>query len=374
MKTARTLVAFLIGLVALLDRPAPGCPLARTPLWDLIQTAELIAFVRVEKLEPEQNRSPVAAPVSSDEDSDDFDRNVAILKVLDTWKGPFLGAIRLNYSGDLSVGGRRVVVGDEIVVFLESGETQVRRAREAEQTVEQEVAASSADAEPIPPEQLLADRDYVRRWEESRTGRWFVAGYGVDLLAAESADTYPLRELVSEAVQLQAGNPVPDETKRAWLVEAAGLRAAREVAILDLQQIIQRSESDESAPAKARLSQGELRTIADGFVRNPSADSSVPALLEFLSGYEDGEFDRAVISVIEAGVAAPRIPWWIPEAIRHLIVRSGWHDWGAGIWERHRAEGDLKEIWPAVAKDLQLPSVPPASLRIDGAEAEQVSD
>lgn len=245
---------------------------------------------------------------------------------------------------------------------------------EAEQAAEQEVAASSVDAEPIPPEQLLADSDYVRRWEESRTGRWFTAGYGVGLLVAESADTHPLRELVSEAVQLQAGNPLPDETKRAWLVEAAGLRAAREVAILDLQQIIQRSESDESAPAKARLSQGELRTIADGFVRNPSADSSVPALLELLSGYEDDEFDRAVISVIEAGVAAPRIPWWIPEAIRHLIVRSGWHDWGAGIWERHRAEGSLREIWPAVAKDLQLPSAPPAPLRIDGAEAEPVSD
>jgi hypothetical protein len=371
MKTARTLIGFLIGFVALAGRPAPGCVVERTSLWEKIKNAELIAFARVEKLEQEIDRSPGAALVGSE---DGFDRDVAVLKILGTWKAPAGSEVRLNYSGGLYAGGRRVVAGDEILVFLESGETQIRRFREAKQASPAAPESFEADAETTESVESSADQDHLRQWEESRTGRWFLTGYGSAVLAVESADMDPLRGLLAEAVRLQAGSPVPDETPRAWLAKAAGLRTTRADALEDLRLLVERPESEESVPGTSRLSEEELRTIADGFVGEPSADWSVPALLELLSGYEDDAFDRAVISVIEAGVNAPRIPSWVPEAVRRLIVRSGWRDWGVGIWERHRADGTLKEIWPAVAKELGLPSVPPAVLPIDRAEGEQASE
>jgi hypothetical protein len=385
MKTIQTLVGFLIGFVALAGRPARGCVFVETTLWEKIQTAELIAFVRVAKLERGPDHLAGAALVGSEGDTGGFDPDVAVLKIVETWKGPYLAEVRLNYSGNLYAGSRRVAVGDEVLVFLESGEAQVRRMHEAEQSADDAAAAGSkAGDEATPPEDSLAARDYLRQWqnflrqwEESRTGRWYLPDYGSGILDARRADMNPLRDLVDEAVRLQAGGPVPEEAQRAWFVKAAELRATRASAVEHLHVLAQHQESDESDESdatKSRLSEEELQTIADGFVRDPSMDWSVPALLDLLSGYEDDAFDRAVISVIEAGVEAPQIPAWVPEAIRRLIARSGWRDWDTAVWEQHRADGTLREIWPTVAKELGLPSVPPAVLRIDGAEGERVSD
>ena len=110
----------------------------------------------------------------------------------------------------------------------------------------------------------------------------------------------------------------------------------------------------------------EQRAIAESFVRDPGADAAaVPALMSLLSGLEDETFDRALVSVIAAGVAAARIPGWVPEAVRLLVVRRGWRDWGTAIWQRSVDDGTLKEMWPAVARDLKLPEVLPARLSTD---------
>jgi hypothetical protein len=119
-------------------------------------------------------------------------------------------------------------------------------------------------------------------------------------------------------------------------------------------------DGDPAVSPASGLSENELRSIADAFTANPAADSSVPVLMDLLRRFEDEGFDRAVISVIEAGVAAVRIPYWVPEAIGQLVARRGWRDWGAEIWRRHVTDGTLKGIWPAVARDLQLPAVAPA--------------
>ena len=110
----------------------------------------------------------------------------------------------------------------------------------------------------------------------------------------------------------------------------------------------------------------EQRAIAESFVRNPGADAAaVPELMSLLSGLEDESFDRALVAVISAGVAAPRIAGWVPEAVRQLVVRRGWRDWGSVIWQRSVDDGTLKEMWPAVARDLKLPAVAPAALSTD---------
>jgi hypothetical protein len=86
----------------------------------------------------------------------------------------------------------------------------------------------------------------------------------------------------------------------------------------------------------------------------------VPLLMSVLSGFQDSELDRVLVSVIDSAVKAPESPWWLPEAIRLLVVRRGWHDWGSEMWRRDLASGDLKKEWTLVARDLGLPIASPA--------------
>ena len=355
MRTTRALVGFLVGLVALGRSSAPAC-LLRTPVWDVIEQAELIALVRIEAFEPGEK---------------DFEPDVAVLKILETWKGSVRGEVRVAFAGNLSEDGRRAVAGDRILVFLESGETQIRRRQEAEMAAYEQRAAewtsddeeSGEDFEPVSSEEPSRQQDSDRRWETTRMGRWFPAGSGNGVLVPDARDTKPLRDLVDQAVRLQEGSPVPDDLRREWLVHAAAVRETRRDAIADLRILLAASgqEGEGSVSTPGPLSVSEQRTIAESFVGDPGADAAaVPALMSLLSGLEDESFDRALVAVISAGVAAPRIPGWVPEAVRQLVVRRGWRDWGSAIWQRSVDDGTLKEMWPAVARDLRLPSVPPA--------------
>jgi hypothetical protein len=227
---------------------------------------------------------------------------------------------------------------------------------------------SGEDFEPVSSEEVSGRQDSDRRWETTRMGRWFLAGSGNGALVPDARDTKPLRDLVDQAVRLQEGSPVADDLRREWLVQAAAVRETRQDAIVDLRILLAASGQDGEASATAPepLSVSEQRAIAESFVRDPGADAAaVPALMSLLSGFEDESFDRALVAVIAAGVAAPRIPGWVPEAIRELVVRRGWRDWGSVIWERSVDDGTLREMWPAVARDLKLPTVSPALLSTD---------
>ena len=105
---------------------------------------------------------------------------------------------------------------------------------------------------------------------------------------------------------------------------------------------------------ESSLSETEQRALADSFIRDPSGDESVPILMSLLTGFEDVNFDRALVSVIEEAFAAPQIPGWTPDAIRYLIIRRGFRDWGAEIWRQDLESGDLKQRWPLLVKDLHL--------------------
>lgn len=103
------------------------------------------------------------------------------------------------------------------------------------------------------------------------------------------------------------------------------------------------------------MTASEAQAIASGFAGAPSADESLPALLRLLSSYSDAELDRTVVSVLEAAMAAPRIPFWVPEVIGQVVARSGWRDWGAAIWVRYLEDRTLREVWPAVAETCICP-------------------
>ncbi len=142
---------------------------------------------------------------------------------------------------------------------------------------------------------------------------------------------------------------------------AAAERATRAATLIDLEALVNASGQGTA------LSPSEAGTIAAGFTKAPSADESLPALLRILSGYEDSELDRAAVSVLEAALAAPRIPFWVPDVIARIVARSGRRDWGSSIWQRHLENGTLRDLWPSVAGDLHLSGIPPARVRIEGA-------
>jgi hypothetical protein len=370
MKTVRMLAALLIGLVALGDAPVRACPL-RVMFWDVIRQADLVAVARVERIE--RRKGSAAAPGAAVSGAEEFESDAAVLEIVESWKGSARGAIRVGFDGQLLSEGHRVAVGDQLLVFLVSGEEQIRRAHESAAEWDREPSAdepiadaeSDADFEPAAP-QDPPDGEWERRWEQSRVGRWFLADAGSGILTVASADLDPLRRLVDQAVRLEEAGPASEEARREWLVQAASVRKTRRNAIRDLLILAgeRGPDAERAASPENGLSEGELQSIADGFTGEPVADASVPVLAELLARFQDETFDRALVSAVEAGVAAERIPSWVPEAVRQLVARRGWRDWGAEIWRRHVADGTLKEIWPAVARDLRLPSVAPAPMGI----------
>jgi len=169
------------------------------------------------------------------------------------------------------------------------------------------------------------------------------------VLVVEDEYKHRVRELVREALTL------PDRaSRRAWSVEAATIRPTRPAEVSSLR----------SALGESALTEGESRTIADAFIHDPSADASIPELIALLSGYHDRDFDRAIVTSLEAAVSAPSVPSWVPRAIRNLAVSLGWRDWGTTIWERERSAGTLKTMWPAIARDLGLPSADPTGVPV----------
>jgi hypothetical protein len=367
MRMPRTLFSLLVVGLINGDMPAPACPV-RISLWQAIHQSDLIGLARVERFE---NEGDVGENV--------FENGAVVLKTLETWKGPRLADVRVNFGGTLSSGGRRVQAGDSILVFLESGESQIRRSRETQAVAESASDESSDGDAPAsgpgesPREVSLSQQEYVRHWEGHRLGRWFFSGPGTGVVDVRRSDPRPLRDLLAEAVNLQGESEAAGEAPVDWLIRAATVAEVREEAIRDLRMQLEQSESGQTDAdaGKQRLAGEDLRRIAAAFTRDPGADSSVPELMSLLSGIEDDGFDRAVVSVIEAAVDAPQIPYWVPDAIRHLVVRYGRRDWGSEVWQRDLREGKLKEYWPAIARDLGLPAVAPARVPIDASTPDE---
>ena len=68
----------------------------------------------------------------NDPDADAYlDRDVAVLRVLETWKGPLTRQVTVHFSSNLICPAPpRYVEGETVLAFLERGETQVRRWKE----------------------------------------------------------------------------------------------------------------------------------------------------------------------------------------------------------------------------------------------------
>ena len=383
MKAQRLFIPFLAGLLTFETVPVGACPIVRRPLWSLMKDSDLIALVQVEAFEREE--LPVGSkPVG-------IERDVVVLKILETYKGSLRTEVRVRFFDSLYAGDHEVAPGDPLLVFLEAGETQIRRRLELASEIEREgvfvdstgeqsgMAGSSrvlideatvedgvpsAEDPGLSAEDRLQIQEAERRWEESRRGHWFVAGEGLAVIRVDADERDALDDLMTAAVgELEGDGPTP-ETARGWLVSAVGIRSTRPFALEDLEQLLAiPRDPPQGELHESGLSEAEQRSIASGFVRDPIGDGSLPALLGLLDGFDDADLDRAVVSVIDAAFEAPETPWWVPEAIRFLIARRGWRDWGSEMWRRDLEGGELRQRWPLTRKDLHLSSGSAGGLR-----------
>src|SRR5262249_26327636 len=111
MRAQRLVILILVGLLAFDAAPVRACPLQQS-LWSLMRGSELIALVSVEAFEQGEALSSGSKP-------DGIERNVAVLRILTTYKGALRGEVRVNFSEALYAGDHQVAPGDELLVFLE---------------------------------------------------------------------------------------------------------------------------------------------------------------------------------------------------------------------------------------------------------------
>lgn len=364
---------------------AAAYPISPVSLWQLVAQADLVVIARVERVETGEPADPDAAITAGF-----FDRDTAVLRVLETWKGSPPAEVRVSFgSSVICPAPPRYVEGEIVLAFLERGETRMANWREAERklaararSAEEEDGDSRADAEPAPsPEEKAAEAAeharQVAQYEAWAAGRWFTVGLSYGTLYPDAGDRPTYRALVDQAVRLQAAGNVAEEDRREWLVSAAERRATRWQGLYDLapstdalHSFYDRSDRREQAQP---LSAGELERLARGFVTEPSVDGTLPMMLALLSGDPDRDVDRAAAASIEAALRMEPLPWWLPDAMARVFARFGDADparrlgvdavdcEGLPICSRVDAKA-LPGIWEKARRELRIPDVRPAAV------------
>jgi len=121
MKKSPVAVILLAVLFLALPAPSPACGIAMT-LWDLVQSADLVAVARVVRVDSDPT------PFEPFPDGDDS-HDVVVLDLLETWKGTDVGQIRVDVPSRLTMDP--YVEGAVVLVFLKRGESVARDWRHA---------------------------------------------------------------------------------------------------------------------------------------------------------------------------------------------------------------------------------------------------
>ena len=391
MKKPAAVVALGLVLAQIsLPSTAPACSIA-VSIWYRIEDAEVIALVRVERMEvhelvPGADTSILGGPRR---------RTAAALRVLETWKGDVPATIDVDLGEDFNWSSRKE--GDVFVAFLRSGSKRAAQDRESA-VFSYEMYASMIEDKPegfadnsyFP--QSLAELDRMRREDDlvfDAFERWMSNRWSVDRSLSledysDDADPEAIRDLVRLAVELQADGSDDDE-RLDWHVTAAERRATRfqglrelfyllDFPILPMEVHVDDSEAQEeeleAAPPQPRLTQDQLRRLAEGFAREPAVDRSDLTMLRLLASYPDLEVDRTAASVIEAGLLRRPIPEWVVEMVDEALKRYGDNfadrigrddvdSRGRPIYTGE-GENTLPTIWEVSRRDLGIPVVLPA--------------
>ena len=379
-------VAVILAVSLLTPRPAGAYPIPPVTLWHLIEQADIVVLARVVRIdEPEEQ------PTENEREQAVGDGDVAVLRVLETWKGEEPGEIRVNFSrGVICPAPPRYEVGEIVLAFLERGETHTRRWAEAnaqreeerlrmtpEEKAAEEAAWRETGREPPTVEEEAQWKaegdDLFRRFSAWAMGRWLTIAESYGTLYPAEEDQPVFRDLVRQAVRLQAAGKVEPADRREWLISAAERRATRWQGLYELTPAADQLHYFYDGKREATpLTGSELDRLARGFVREPSVDSTLTMLIPLLAPLPDAAVDRAAVAAIEAALENRRQAWWLPGAIEAAIARFGDPEPKRRLGRHTDCDGRpicesvnsaaLPGIWETARRELGIPEVAPAEV------------
>jgi hypothetical protein len=351
------LVPFVLSQVSF-PSPSKACPVMAS-LWHFVAQSDLIVLATVESAE--------ADPTGANPMESAIEQDRVVLRVIDTWKGPFLREVIVTSYPE------QYTVGDLVVAFLEQGELRAQRWQDAIEGIDVDAAPQDMDPEEegvqTPVDEWSA-QDQAKEMARIQTfaqwarGRWLSVDHESTSTDAEKAEVF--KELVVRAIELQSGGTTDEATRIDWLVSAAARRSTRHYGLDELP----RSSLGHSAEGEERppelLTQEQLARLADGFRSEPSVDASDVAMLEVLASYPDIEVDRTAASLVEAGLLLKPIPAWVLSLVAETLKRYG-DDFGDRIGRDDLPDplpgerDTLPAIWRQARAELGIPAVVPAA-------------
>jgi len=294
-------------------------PIPPQTLWDLTLEAERVVVARVET-------------VKIDESGD-----LAVLRVIETWKGPFTEFIRVRFSSRMICPAPpRYVEGREVLAFLKASD---------------EVADS-----------------------------FTTVGLSYGSLYPAVEDRQAFWQLVHRLGS--ADDSTSFTMKKEWHVEAASRRATRWHGLYGLESSADAVHSFYDRPQEgsqhlgALLSADEISAIAEGFLNEPSADVTLPMVLVLLRDFRSAELDTTAVALVEGTLRRTPPPYWTAQTMILVWERFGDPRGQIRLKAFAKPDGDplldsmfwttdagkLEAAWIASKGELPIPDVQPLVL------------
>jgi hypothetical protein len=285
--SARPLLA--VSLVALLSahRRAEASPFPPQTLWELTLDAERVVWADVEEVA----RLPPRSAGDGKEEPHWDDGDVARLRVRESWKGAArpgeLLEVHFN-SGFICPAPARYESGLAVVAFLVRQKGQWRTVGMSYGT---RYPTSNAEAEAYRHAVTSAHQAH-ERWTEVRVS--------------------------SRAVNMAAA-------RRHWQVLVAAHPATRWDGLYGLVPEADEAHAfhDDRATDVTPLLLAQREQLAEGFVKNPPLDRSLPMMLSALRGHASREVDQAAARALETVLDSEDPPRWATLAFDLLRERHG---------------------------------------------------
>ena len=353
MKKSSAVVALLlVASQSFFPEGARACTI-RISLWENIAEADLIVVARVERIEDDLTTADPTVEPSPE-------RKKVTLRILDIWKGSAESDVVVDFSSGVP---DDYDVGDVAIEFLERGESRAGRSHQALIETEtymadalREAEETGEDIEDWTPEDQEEAWKSLEQFSGWSAGRWFPIGFWPDLRGADEEARETMKDLVTEAVRLQAAN-ASDEDRREWSVVAVEHYVTRPYGIWEL--------------SSRELTEDQRRRLAEAFVREPAVDRTDLDYLQLFEGYPSLDVDRAAAAVIEAGFLIEPIPGWVTAMVDEALKRYGDsfadrigrddRDSRGRLIYTGKGENTLPTIWEVARRDLGIPVVLPAA-------------
>lgn len=257
-----------------------GYPISPATLWNLAADAELVVVARVEAVH-DDTFSPMSFAQAAEWKADPTGRGgaeLARLRVTQTLKGRPAEVLEVVTSrGIICPAPGRFLVGETVLAFL-----------------------------------------------SSYAGHWHVEGRSYGTLYPEPDELPVVKERLAMAVALQTTGFTPAQ-KLDWAVGTAARRATRWQGAYELASALDSIHAyydDRPRDPEVKLTRAQRQALADGFVREPSADTTTAMMAKLLEGHADPALDRAFVGAVDA-LLEEGDAWAASQAAGAVIARAG---------------------------------------------------